>query len=186
LDNEYSGELFSDDSVKIVVINIFCLSIAVKNNEELNSDRKIKMKCAYEKRSYSLFDKERRNLYEKDNHSEFIIRKQNTRGNNAEFSIRRSKSEYNKEQIIPKYYSSPSFSPSTTPINFQKEYKFNNGRRLNHGFSETDINKSSEKLYNKEKNGEFYNLNMKNVWSDEGKESSGKKNKKIFFLKQKV
>jgi len=157
-----------------------------KMNESLNPNRKVKMKYAYEKRSYSLADLGKNNLHERDNNYEFSIRKQNTTDNNVEFLIGRNEHKFDKEQIIPKYYPSSSVSPTVSPVNVQRKNKSYDERRLNRGFSDNNVIKSSEKLYNMEKNNGFHNLYMRNEWNDEEIDKSGKKNKdKDFFLETK-
>jgi len=112
------------------------------NNDPLNSERKIKMKKGYEKRSYSLIDK--RNISEKDSYTEFSGKKYNKKGNSTGFSIKSSESLNDLEQIIPKYYPSPSASPttslSTSHVYFERKNKSYDERRLNRGFSNNEFN----------------------------------------------
>jgi hypothetical protein len=145
-----------------------------KNIDSINQDRKIKMKGANEKRYYSLVGKNTRNDYEGDPHAEFTIRKNNTRGNVAEFSIKRGKSQYGTEQIIPKYYTS-SISTPTSPIYSQRKYRTYDERQLNHSFSDNDINMPSDRLFSMEKDNGFLNLEMKNEWIDDEEDKYEKK-----------
>jgi len=147
-----------------------------RNHESLNTDRKIKMKSAYDKRSFSLIDLEKRKLCENNPHSEFTIKKQNSRNNNAEFSIRRGEYKNPTEQIIPKYSSSISSSPSTSPVYFHRK-RYNS--------YDDNLNMSPEKLFNMEKNNAFQSLKMKNEWNDDDKEVTNKKYKENFTFESK-
>ncbi|ORX64049.1 hypothetical protein BCR32DRAFT_298231 [Anaeromyces robustus] len=149
-----------------------------KGQESLNPDRKIKMKPAYDKRSFSLIDMEKRKLYEKNPHSEFIIKKKNSINNNAEFSIRRGEFKNPTEQIIPKYTSSVSPFPSTSPVYFQR-------RRYNS--YDDNFHLAPKQLFNIEKkNDAFQNLIMKNEWEDDNdKETKDKKYKENFTIESK-
>jgi hypothetical protein len=109
------------------------------NSDSLNS--KIKMKKAYEKRSYSLVDK--RNIYEKDSYTEFSSKNYNRKGDSTGFSNKKDESPDDLKQVISKYYPSPSASPttsvSTSHVYFQRKNKSYDERRLNRGFSNNEI-----------------------------------------------
>jgi len=150
-----------------------------KPEDEINTDRKIKMKKGYDKRSYSLKDK---NYFDRENHSEFAIRKYGTGNNNAQFSIRRSETE----QIIPKYYSSPSASPSTSPIILQRGYKsFDDKYSLYNKYHNNDTNILPENLYKTEKNNDFRNLNIKNEWSEVNTNKNNENHQENFHIESK-
>ncbi|OUM56557.1 hypothetical protein PIROE2DRAFT_18785 [Piromyces sp. E2] len=153
------------------------------NNNENNSDKKLKMKRGHSKRSYSLNDFENQK-----NQSEFVIRKQNSRNRNAQFSIRRTDQHYTTEEAIPKYYTSPSVAPSTSPIVFQKKYNSYNEKLskypLKNVYSDDEV-LSSERLFKMEKNSNFHNLKLKNEWNDETKEKDNKKSQESFLIENK-
>jgi len=139
-----------------------------KPDNELTSkkqDKNIKMRKAYDKRSYSLLDIEKRKLNKNNLQSEISIKKPTSENKNTEFSTKRREFKNPAEQIIPKYGSSVSPSPSTSPVFSHRRYNS----------CDDSLCSTSEKLYNMEKNNAFQNLKMKNEWNDDDKISSNKK-----------
>jgi len=149
-----------------------------------DSDLKIKMKRGYEKRSYSLGDKNKKSFFERDNLAEFAVRKNGPKNVNAQLSIIRNDNNERTEHFIPKYYTSTSSSPSASPVVLQRGYSYNDERSSKYSLANKyNGNNSSPKRKNNSSN---YRLNKINEWSDEeSKDHTRKKQLENFFLEPK-
>jgi len=180
------GELGSENKNEVVdgkAIPTIIREYRLDGNRS-DSDLKIKMKRGYEKRSYSLGDKNKKSFFERDNLAEFAVRKNGPKNVNAQLSIIRNDNNERTEHFIPKYYTSTSSSPSASPVVLQRGYSYNDERSSKYSLANKyNGNNSSPKRKNNSSN---YRLNKINEWSDEeSKDHTRKKQLENFFLEPK-
>jgi len=154
------------------------------NRNESISDKHIKMKRGYGKRSFSSGDENKRLfLGGSDNQFEFVIKKNGPRNINAQFSIRRNDNNGMVEQLIPKYYTSPSSAPSTSPIVLERGYNSNDERISKYPLTNKYNEKDSTYLYHGMNKGDnVHSLNMTNEWNNEISKNSSSKNQQENFI----
>jgi len=184
------GELGSENKTEVVDSKVIPTGTIIReyrlDGNRSDSDLKIKMKRGYEKRSFSLGDKNKKPFFERDNLAEFAVRKNGPKNVNAQLSIIRNDNNERTEHFIPKHYTSTTSSPSTSPVVLQRGYSYNDDRSSSKYSLENKCNATGSFSMGKNYNNYYYRLKKMNEWNDEdSKDHNSKKQQENLFSEPK-